>query len=238
MNSEKCSTLKLAVTVMALVILSGCSSRMIAPVPMNNSMWAEKEPQIAVAMTTVPASEMVYPGADCLLCLGAAAAMNSSLSSHSETFDLTDIKNLKAELVQELSQSGKNVVMIDEPIKIKDLEDNKSELPNSSIKDYSTIGLGDNISHLLLVDLDFVGIRRNYASYVPTSDPFANIKGRAFLLDLSDNTFKWYLPFDVNQFTEGEWDEPDQNFPGLTNSYYQAIEVVKGQIKTPLKAIN
>jgi hypothetical protein len=59
------------------------------------------------------------------------------------------------------------------------------------------------------------------------------VVGASYIVDLTSNNYDWYLPLDIQRSAEGAWDEPPQ-FPGLTNAYFQTVEMAKDSIQKPL----
>ena len=43
--------------------------------------------------------------------------------------------------------------------------------------------------HLLVIDVNMIGMIRNYARYVPDDDPRATVKGVSYRVDLKNNRF-------------------------------------------------
>lgn len=84
----------------------------------------------------------------------------------------------------------------------------------------------------MVFNITTLGISRTYADYFPTSDPKALLQGSGYLVNLSNNTYEWYLPVNVTKSTDGNWDEPPK-FPGLTNAYFQALEIGKDSFLKP-----
>src|SRR5690606_6403031 len=116
-----------------------------------------------------------------------------------------------------------SVVLVNSSLDLSGLPAMKSKVPNASKYDFSKAAKADEVTHVLVVEFDFVGVRRSYSSYIPTSAPQVVILGATYLVDLSSNTYKWYKPLAVYRNAEGEWDEPPV-FPGMTNAYYEAVE--------------
>lgn len=220
-------SLKLIV-LLAMMPLIGCVS-VQQPVSMEPNYVQTLSGGLGVAMNPLPPTKLHLPGADCLLCVIAAQVANSSLDSHTDGLDAAELLEVKGAIMERLAAEGIQLVDIDEPIDSRKLPKYSSKLENASRRNFTSYKRRFNISHLLLIDIDQVGILRTYASYVPTSDPKGYVAGTAYLIDLETNTYKWYLPVNIQRSAEGEWDEgPD--FPGLTNAYFQALETAKEQI--------
>jgi hypothetical protein len=206
-----------------LVVLTGCVATPQQPVSMESGFLNDSNKTVGVVMTKLPNPDVYLPGADCLLCMAAAEAMNSSLSKHVETLTPDDFKLVRSNLIQRMQEKGVNVVAIEETIDVERLPKHKSEIPNSARRDYSSYQSKYEITHLLVVDIDQMGLYRSYASYIPTSDPKAVLVGQSYLISLKDNTYKWYKPISIYKSAAGEWDESPA-YPALTNAYYQVIE--------------
>jgi len=162
--------------------------------------------------------------------------MNSSLSSHAETIDASELYQVKADIADVLTKQGKTVVIIDKPLDLDTLADHSSKIPNTSDKSFTQFANASDVTHLVVLDVNYIGFQRKYAAYIPTSDPYARVAARAFLVDTNTNEFHWYLPLNIMRPATGEWDEPDTNFPGLTNALYQALAQARESITTPLAA--
>ena len=74
-----------------------------------------------------------------------------------------------------------------------------------------------------------IGISRDYSAYIPTSDPKGKIVGQGFMVNLSTNAYEWYQDLSTAKSSDGAWDEPP-SYPGLTNAYFQAIELTKDDV--------
>ena len=77
-----------------------------------------------------------------------------------------------------------------------------------------------------MIEISELGFERTYAAYFPTGEPRAYLRGSGYMVNLANNTYDWYQPVEVRKGTDGKWDEPAA-YPGLTNAYYQAIELGK-----------
>ena len=105
--------LKLFIALFGLAILSGCAAKQIDPIPYSHQTLAADNQRVGIISSALPETDMTYPGADCLLCMGAASAMNSSLSSHAETIDESELDQVKNDLAEMLTKQGKAVVGLD-----------------------------------------------------------------------------------------------------------------------------
>lgn len=89
-----------------------------------------------------------------------------------------------------------------------------------------------DIDKLVVIQFSLVGIERNYSAYIPVGDAKARVIGAGYLVNLSDHALDWYLPLDVIKASDGKWDEPPK-FPGLTNAYFQSLEMAQDLVLTP-----
>ncbi|WP_226664087.1 hypothetical protein [Microbulbifer aggregans] len=207
---------------LGVVLLSGCAGTPQMPVTPDSMFWQQPSKRIGVAVSDVPNPNVYLPGASCLLCLAAAEVANSSLSKHTETLSTEDAQALKAELQKLLEAKNVEVVEVTEPLAVNKLPKFKSEVPNTAKRNFAAYKDRYNISHLLVLDINAVGMHRAYSGYVSTSDPKGYFSALGYLVDLSDNTYEWYKPVNVTKAATEEWDEAP-TFPALTNAYYQAI---------------
>ncbi len=189
--------------------------------------------RVGVLVSAIPKPDTEFPGAGCLLCIGVASAMHSTLTTHVRTLAADELKPLQADLVAQLKSRGIDAVAIEEPLKLVDLPALQTTEPlNKSPKDFSRFKAPYNVTRLLVVDIGSVGIWRSFSGYVPTETPRAVVNGSAFVVDLASHRLEWLHKLEVRRSAEGAWDEPPK-FPGLTNAYYQALDAALEEIKKP-----
>ena len=123
-------------------------------------------------------------------------------------------------------------MVIPDVIDIGNLPDNSVKGPNVAKKDFSSLRKKYNIDKLVVINIAMLGMERTYSSYIPTSDPKSIVRGTGYMVDLNNNTYTWYLPVQVTKSADGKWDEPPK-FPGLTNAYFQALEIGKDDFLKP-----
>ena len=227
------NSFRLAATA-SLLVFTGCATAPQQPIAFSHDSYANGKPvKIGVVMTALPKIDTQFPGAGCLLCYVAAATANSTLTSYTHTLTLEDLPNLRAQAVDVLMKKGINAVAIDNNIDITKLPKSHTDGPNLTKKDFSSLKAKYNVDKLLVIDITSLGFVRTYASYIPTSDPKAELSGTGYIVDLSTNTLEWYDPVSVVKSADGNWKEPPK-FPGLTNAYYQTIELGKDGFLKPL----
>jgi hypothetical protein len=214
------------------IFACGCASVQQQPVTLSRDVVGSQAGRIGVAMTALPKLDTQFPGADCLLCLAAASIANKSLTAYTHTLTYEDLPKLKDEVANLLKKKGAEVIVIEENLNINNLQDFGTKGPNIALKNFSPLKQKYNIEKLLVIDINSLGFIRTYASYAPTSDPKGILKGTGFIVNLSNNTYDWYQPVNVTKSAESNWDEPPK-FPGLTNAYFQAMEIGKDNFLRP-----
>lgn len=219
---------KVSSVVLFFFLVVGCAGTPQQPIEFSKANFSQ-DAVVAVVMTETPQPTMGYPGAGCLLCLGVAAAANGDLSGHVKTLPNDDLKSLGQELADSLSAKGLKVTSDQEFLVLKNLKKVKGGSPESAKKDFMPLKEKYKASHLIVIDIESVGVARNYANYIPTSDPYVGITGAAYMVNLATNTYEWYLPIFENKHADGEWKEPP-SFPGLTNTYFATVERIRESI--------
>jgi hypothetical protein len=220
------------VLVAIIVFVSGCAVTPQTPLALNKQVIQSKNDRIGIAMTALPKIDTHFPGANCLLCLLAANAANKTLTEHTHSLPYDTLPELPKEVASLLEKQGADVYLIEDELKLDDLNSSNSEGENVAVKDFSPFKEKYNIAKLLVIDIKQLGFVRTYSSYFPTSDPKGTIQGNGYIVDLTSNKYDWYLPVTVTKSAENNWDEPS-DFPDLTNAYFQTIEIGKDKFLKP-----
>lgn len=207
-------------------LLAGCATPPQQPVALSNEVISSKSERIGVVMAPLPQADTQFPGAGCLLCLAAASIANSSLTSHTKTLPSDDLLDLKKEIVTLLQAKGLDAVEIPGQLNVGELPDFSASGPNVARKDHSSLRQKYAIDRLVVIDVKTLGFLREYSAYVPTGAPKATLIGIGYMVNLKTNTYDWYKPVHVQKSSDATWDEPPK-FPGLTNAYFQALEIAK-----------
>jgi hypothetical protein len=227
-----------AVLVVAVSLLLGaCASKPQLPVDLGPETFTPtRQERVGVAMTKMPKPMLHLPGADCLLCMIAAQATNSTLARHADSLSGDELATLKEQIAGALRKTGLATTVIPDAIELDKLPDGAANeaVPNLARKNFEPLKQKYGVDKMVIVQIDALGIERNYASYIPTSDPKAVVRGTGYMVNLSKNTYEWYQPLRVARAADGQWDEPAQ-FPGLTNAYFQAIEAGRDQLMQPFR---
>lgn len=225
--------LRIGFSLIALCIfVSGCASTPQQPVQLSQDALSAKSSRIGVAMKTLPKVDTYFPGANCLMCLGAASIANSALTKHTQTLPYEDLPKLKDEVATLLGRKGIEVTVIPETIDIDSLSSHDTKAPNIARKDFSPFKQKYKVDKLVVIDIDILGMERTYSSYFPTNAPTAVLKGTGYLVNLSNNAYEWYMPISITRGADGNWDEPPK-FPGLTNAYFTVLEEGKDSFLKP-----
>jgi hypothetical protein len=221
----------LALAVVAMVV-GGCASKPQQPISLAQGAIGAQAGRIGVAMTALPKLDTQTPGVSCLLCLATASIANSSLTTHAKTLPYEDLPALKTALADLLRKKGADVTVIEGDLDLEGLPTFGTTGPNIARKDFTSLRQKHSIDKLLVVEVSALGFIRTYSAYIPTSDPKGLLQGTGYLVSLKDNTYDWYQPVVVTKSAEGKWDEPP-SFPGLTNAYFQALEIGKDSFLRP-----
>lgn len=216
------------------IVLGGCASTRQQSVQLDQSTLISRESRLGVAMTALPKVDTHLRGAGCLLCMAVASGANSTLTTYTQTLPYEELPKLKNDMADLIRKKGTIATVIAEDLKIDALGDFGGKGPNIAKKDFSTLKKKYNIDKLLVIDITAVGMLRTYSSYIPTSDPKGVLEGTGYIVNLSSNTYEWYLPVNVVKSTDNNWDEPPK-FPGLTNAYFQALEIGKDSFLKPFE---
>lgn len=215
------------------VLLSGCVTAPQNPIPLNPATISSKNTRVGVVMTALPKVDTHIWGADCLLCMMTASVANSALTSHTQTLPYEDLPKLKNDVADILRKKGADVTVITEDINLETLQSTDSKEPNVARKDFSLLRNKYQVDKLLVIEINALGMWRTYSAYIPTSDPKGVFQGTGYIVNLSNNTYEWYLPVNITKSADKSWDEPPK-FPGLTNAYFQALEIGRDSFLKPL----
>lgn len=220
----------------SLALLTSCASTPPQGAVAFSSTSVNEGESIGIYIDELPKVGMNYPGANCLLCLAAAAAANGGVSGHARTLSNDELgSDFAADIARQFAQDGIKSTILQGAIDLKKLKKSSFESDIQARKDYTVLASAVNNTHLLVVDINYSGLGRQYANYLATSPPYALISGSAFIVDLQSNEYLWYLPIVQRNSAGTAWKEPP-NYPTLTNEFYKAIATVRDNILTGLKA--
>jgi hypothetical protein len=223
---------KMLVAACALFMAAGCAIKPQQAISLSEETMNAQSGRVGVMMTKLPAVDTHLPGAGCLLCLAAAAAANSGLTAHAKTLSYEDLPQLKDEVAKALAKKGVKAVVIQEALDLDSLASYPSDGQNAAAKDFSSLKKKYEVDKLLVINITMLGFERPYSAYIPTSDPKGVFRGAGYIVNLSNNRYEWYQPVQVLKAADKQWDEAPK-FPGLTNAYFQALELGKDGFLKP-----
>jgi len=215
-----------------VLFVTGCAS---APKQSNvdlNLGLIPKEQKIGLYVSPIPKITTWFPGANCLLCMGAASLANSSLTKQVETFQADELAKAQAMITQQLKTKGYEVVIIDSLIAEKKLAKVKPIVGSTIAKNYSAYKTQHGVDQLLVVNFSTIGVVRQYASYIPNGAPQATITTQFYMIDIARNAYSFFAPINIVKSADGEWDAPP-TFPAMTNAFYQSEEEAIDLLKKP-----
>ncbi|MFT7235388.1 MAG: hypothetical protein ACI9QV_000965 [Methylophagaceae bacterium] len=228
--------IKVITFVSLTLFLVGCAATSQQySIPKADNYWQGKPRTVGIAMTKVPPRDMYIYGANCLMCVVAAKSANSLLSRHIERLGDENLPSIKDKIADVLKEHKVDVRILDEVFSSKGLPENKSNLENACNFDYSSYKKPHNLTHLLIIEVNKLGITRGYFAHFPVTDPRTIFSTNIYLVDLETNTFDFYYPIELEKSTHHIWNEPPM-YPALTNSYYQVLEEGKVKIIDAIKA--
>jgi hypothetical protein len=219
---------------LGLAVLGGCATPAQQAVSLAPTSLSSGTGSVGVVMAALPKVDTAFPGADCLLCIATASVIGSKLTDHAHTLKAEELTALHKEALQVLGKRGVKAVEITAPFQLANLPDHPGAgAPNVARKSFASFRSAHNVEKLLVIDIGFVGFERTFAAYVPTADPKAHVAGTVYLVNLTTNTYEWYEPIAIRKSSDGPWDEPP-SYPGLTNAFYQALELTRDSVLKPL----
>lgn len=218
---------KLIAAISLTFLLSACSSPRITTVLLQKQFYEDKTKTIGIHVVTPKIPKVKMPGAYCLLCQGVAGAANSSLATHTKTLSRTELKGFDAELMQLIEEKGMTAQIV-QTLNLRAIKDARrisDPVKKFARKRYNALKDKLNVDYLLLIDI-YPHIERKYSGMIANGGPTGTVTGKVIIVDLATNEYKLYKKLEVRNAPIGEWDEPPK-FPGVTNSYYTAIEQAK-----------
>ncbi len=227
-------TIKKFVALAFTLTLVACGSTPQPTVTMDKNVFANKDLKVGVVFVAPAekATTHIY-GAACLLCYGVASSLTSSLDKHLErAIDDSELQNMKTLVLSEFKELAPNAKMVELFRPIDKLKSFKSS-PGYAKTDFRSVKDEQDIDVLVVFQVYAHGAYRSFSNYIPNGDPQGYVSGLLFAVDLDTNAYVQYLELDTRIQPVGEWDE-GPNYPGVTTSYYQAVENTKDKIRTAI----
>ncbi|SHH56143.1 hypothetical protein [Massilia sp. CF038] len=211
-------------------VITGCATAPQVPVALTPKALATPGTRVAIAMTELPKINTFFPGASCLLCMAAAELNHTAMTAHVQKLTYEELPKLNAQLAAVMTKKGHQPRLVN--INLEALPDFKTDAPNFARKDFRGLKQSMGVEKIVVIQVTMVGIERMYSTYIPVAEPKAVVKGQSFMVNLTDNSLEWYTPIDIQKASDGNWDEAPA-FPGLTNAYFQTLEMTKDQVLVP-----
>lgn len=214
-------------------LLVGCAAPQQKSIAFKPEVLTTSPAKVGIAMSEIPKADTFFPGADCLLCMMAASAVNSDLTNLARSLPYEDLPKLKELVAETLNKQGVSTQIIPDNFNLDALPDGGPSGENVARKNFTSLKTKYGIDKLLVVSVKSLGFTRRYSAYIPNGDPRASIAATAYIVDLTSNKYDWYKQVSEIKSAEGAWDEPPK-YPGLSNAYFQVLELAKDSILTPL----
>lgn len=226
------------VGLLVLILFSvGCAT-VQPPVSLGTDFYESGNKSVGVVIQHKDAPEFYMEGDVRLLDLAIISAATSALSSHIKTLDAKDLDLVVDEVQAVLSQEGFAVARIDRPLDVKALKEFADPDPKDEIyfadRDFRQLRGEFGVDYLLMLTVTRMGVARAYHGFIPMADPRAIFEMRGQAVDLSSNRLLWNQHIAAASSPSGAWDEPPE-FPGLTNSFYVALENAKQRVVDEVK---
>ena len=213
------------------LFFSACAS-VQTPVALKSGALAAPA-RIGVAMTPMPqAGTYIWHAQNCVLCYAAGMSSFAGLGEHLKTVSTYRLSQLKIEMAALAKQNGARVVLIDEALDPESFPTADARLPDSARRDFSSLRRKYDIDKLLVVQIDWLGASRYY-SYRGLEEPLASVWGSAYLINLNNHTYEWYIPLAVDLKTSADWNKAP--YTVFTDRYIQAMETSRNYLLAPLK---
>jgi hypothetical protein len=221
--------MKKSLLLLAILTLAGCGSTPQPLLSYDKNHFSDNKDVVGVYYTERPEVDTHLFGANCLLCYAVASAANSGLTKHVQTLTSQDLSALGDDVVKIIGNSNVDVKKISTLINFAKLAKFKTKELNFAKKDHRSLKETLGIDKLIVISLTTIGAHRSYSSYVPNGGPSGSVSGLVYSVDLTTNKFELYQQINNHVPVQGEWDEPP-TYPGLTNSYYQALDMTNEQV--------
>lgn len=215
-----------------VLFVTGCASVPQQQAVDLNLNAVPKQQKIGVYVSPIPKVTTSFPGAYCLLCMGAASLANSSLTKQVETFQAEELAKTSTNIIEQLKAKGYEAVTISSLIPEKKLAKVKPVAGSTIKKNYAAYKTQYGVDQLLVINFYTVGVVRQYSSYVPVGAPQAAVSAQFYMIDTANNSYSLFAPINILKSADGEWDAPP-NFPAMTNAFYQAEEEAVDFLRKP-----
>jgi hypothetical protein len=219
--------------ILAIVVVTGCVSAPQQPISLSPQFYSAGDQEIGVYLTDLPKTDTHLVGAACLLCYAVAAAANTTLTNHIQSLDTSEFNGFDDTVATLITTKGSKAKAIKSNIDFNELPKFKTKEPNFAKHDFRKLKEELGIDKLIVIDINMAGVYRPYSNYIPTGAPVGTVAGITYTVDLETNKYEQYQNIDFKVGAQ-KWDEPPA-FPGITNAYYEAVELSKDKISNLFK---
>jgi len=155
------------------LLFTGCAS-VKHQVPVDYSTVPVDGNTIAISFKAPSKPKMTTPGAACLLCLAVAAAANSGLTTHTKSLNSDEISSLGIDINEILKANDYSTNLLTEPVDFKKLKKTKDPIePADPVLNHTPLKQTLGATHLLKININYVGFVRDYSNYVPLTPPYS-----------------------------------------------------------------
>jgi hypothetical protein len=197
-------------------LLCGCVTT--KNVELSNQFWKERDQKIALVIVKPPTPSVYKIGEQGVIDIVINSAMNSKLSNHLKNIELQWYYNsLPSAFEKKLKRSHFAIAKYD-------VQEAVAE------KNYARLLASTDSDLLLLIQLNAIGVQRNYFGFIPTSDPKGYCALEGQLIDVKNNNkVLWRYATSLTQPITGPWKQPP-TYPNVTDSIETATEVVQKEL--------
>jgi len=219
--------------IILVAFLSGCAS-VQKPVGFSESYWQDTSATVGIAASVLPEANTWETGGMGLVDLAIVDAAMKKLTTHLKSQDLSEFLQIRGEANRIFSAAGFQTVVLDNEINLDDYKKAKSKAGFVK-KNFNPLKEDHGLDQLFLLTVTQAGTTRGYYGFLPTSEPQAIFKVSAQIINLADGKILWFHREEQIREITGEWDEPDANFPNITNALYQSLDAAKENIISELQ---
>lgn len=209
-----------------IFMLSACAStEKLLTMPAQFNQKDDSIKSVSLVVNDIPNPNTYFDGADCLLCIGVAEAMNATLTNYVQELEYEEINSLKESLLEGLTKKNYQVKVVDKNLNPKELKKFSGFEKDSDFAkaDYTPLMNLYETDYLIVIQIDRFGVLRKYASYIPLETPYGFIEGSVKMIELATNRYIVNMPVKIRNKSSKDWDD-EPNYPHITGAYNSALE--------------
>ncbi len=214
--------------VLGAFALGGCAVQQ--DVMLDQAYWQSPGKSVGIVLAKAPTPTGHKVGSQGLLDLAINEGVASGSDKHLESLSISEFDEVANLLKARFEKGGMKVTMIPDRLDVASLPKATESKPNFAKKDFTSLKSQYNVDQLLVLEVVAAGTIRSYYSFFPTGAPQAYFASQATLVDLTDNHLVWYKKDEQQKPIAEPWDQPNDNYPNLTNAFYQAVESGKAAL--------